>query len=383
MKKFKIVAALLIFMTFYSGCTSIAEVTMVNDELPPQGLILSMPYGLLQIKLDYEIIQKETWPADDEGNPKKNEESSIEISIKITDYTIETIIVPDQELKFVFEPSDLNKFTKTSDLSLEFMNSSILKSTNLDIKDKAGEMITSFSEAAINIGKIGINSIRGKTASEIRTETETLSVIIDISDLNWKDSDSNYSRAKVNYELFSGIIAEEKKVINLVLYFKSRITSEKIKTDPIMNLKDSKISGIPYRSGGALLIETNINSEHITDNFVILPQLGPIGIITYKSKPFSDTIQSITFSNKSATLTEYKITNTSSGEDLSLLLSSITSELNTNLKTLRENYPELFMNSEELSQKEELQNLTHQLSLYQAMLEVEEAKQELEELNNK
>lgn len=326
-----------------SACTSTAVIQpyLPSEKTLTEGVVLSLPKTILQVDVVYSLYEKKTWQADGQGKPIKVNSNNMPIAPKsivnivLVDSPIKLITrnVPDQELRFVFNPATLNGFLKDTDLTLDFTPDGLLKSTNAIVKDKSKEVVSNFATAAINTAKAA--AVAGTDVVELtKIKDFPVTRLVDINKLKFTQQKSGiylaYYLDDKSDDFFGTITKPEVKVV-----FSSDTDISKFLTIKSDTIKAAEaIGGIPYRVGGQLKVSIEVDDIEIYDNYHNFTQVSGVSVLPLKSKAFSDSTNAFVFSEDGATLTKIVTKTTSQGEGFSSSLKDTTNTVATGIKDI-------------------------------------------------
>lgn len=308
-----------------------------------QGVVFSLPKTLLQAEITYTLYDKKIWPADAQGNAIKKDDKNIPTAPKSSTklvmvdipIKISTRNVPDQDMRFSFDPATLNGFFKDTEVNIELTADGMLKTTNAIVKDKTKEIIASTVDTIVNIAKTA--AVAGTDVIEL-TKIKDITVIrlIDISELKFsKQPDgkylASYSDADLSSEIFTNITTPEVKISLISIMDVAPFANTKVSEQ---SYADKEFNGIPYRVGGQLKIIVGVDDIESFSSYISFAQASGLSILPLKSKAFTDTTQGVTFSDDGSYLSKTTSKTTSQGEALSLTLKENSNAVFSALKEL-------------------------------------------------
>lgn len=374
------------------GCSTTSKVkpyTHANSlsTTMQQGVVFSLPKTLFEVKITYSLYDKVIWPADAHGKPKKTDKDGKLLAPKkarivVVDKPVEVSAktIPDQSARFVIDPESLNGFSKGTDITLELTGNGMLKSTNIGIKDKTKEIISSVTGTIFNLAMIA--AVAGEDVVELSLVKDvTITRVIDPSAMDFKKSDSSFVAEYSDKDKSEGLFGKP-DIPEVVLSLVSPTDIKALSIIDMSSLKDDKgnyqpLNGFPYRAGNSVEVIVKVNDQEVYDAYYTVAQGGGLALIPVNAKSFSDITQGMSFGNDGSSLISYSSKGTSQGEAISLTARETTNAILTGLQGIEQTKLDKLKKEKEMLDAEQTLNTAEKVANIQAQIDLLKKEKEL------
>lgn len=393
--KDKYVSSLFVLIAIsLAGCSTTSDVRPYIEsnhisETMQKGIVYSLPKTIFEVKIIYSLYDKVTWEADDHGKPKKIDKDGKPLPPKSTarvvvvDKPIEIIskTISDKSARFVFDPDSLNGFSKDTDIAIDLTPNGLIKSTNLDVKDKIKEIISNITGTLVNLAKIA--AVAGNDVVELTLVKDVkVSRLIDPSTMDFKEKNGIYTATYSDIEKSQDIFADL-EVPEIVLSINSPTDIKSISVINTTDLrKDDKgqikpLNGFPYRVGASVEIVVKVEDIDVYDSYHMVAQAGGLALIPISAKSFTNITQGFSFGDDGSSLVKFSSKGTSRGEALSVSTKETTNTIFTGIKDIDQAKIDKIKKEKELLDAESSLNATESVSNMQAKIDLLKKEKEL------
>lgn len=389
-----LVSSLLVLSTsLLNGCSTTSEVRPYVDknslsETMQRGLVFSLPKTIFEVKITYSLYDKSVWSSDVHGKPIKTDKdgkllspkSKAKIIVVEKPIEVSTKTIADPSVRFVFDPESLNGFSKDTDMTIDLTANGMLKSTNLDIKDKTKDIVSNVTGTVFNLAKIA--AVAGEDIVELTLVKDVkVSRIIDPSDMDFKSNNSmfeaKYSDMNKSEGLFGDISIPE-----VVVSLLSPTDIKGLSTTDLTRLKDGKgsfkpLSGFPYRAGSSVRVVITVDDLELYDFYHMVAQSGGLALIPINAKSFTNVTQGLSFGDDGASLIKFTSKGTSRGEALSLTTKETTNAILSGVKDIDQTKLDKLKKDKELLDAEAALETAEKATNIQAKIDLLKKEKEL------
>ncbi len=375
------------------GCSTTGDVRPYIEsnhisEAMQKGVVYSLPKTVFEVKITYSLYDKVIWEADDHGKPKKTDKDGKPLAPKSTarvvvvDKPIEIIskIISDKSARFVFDPDSLNGFSKDTDITIDLTPNGLIKSTNLDVKDKTKDIISNITGTLVNLAKIA--AVAGDDVVELTLVKDVkVSRLIDPSTMDFKETNGIYTAIYSDIEKSQGIFAKL-VVPEVVLSINSPTNIKNISSINTTDIRDDKnqikpLNGFPYRVGSSVEIVVKVEDIEVYDSYHMVAQAGGLALIPISAKSFTNITQGLSFGDDGSSLVKFSSKGTSRGEALSATTKETTNTIFTGIKDIDQAKIDKIKKEKELLDAESSLNTTESVSNMQAKIDLLKKEKEL------
>lgn len=182
-----------------TGCTSCLTLRPYSppteDVLNVQtGLVYFLPKTEVDVKVTYSIYEENKWKADVQGNPIKKDKdgnnlkpvASVNIIEIDTAPEIQTVTIPDTNLGFTLDPTDMVRFgVGIKDGKFEVNSDGLLTSAGVSFQDKSLETAQAVVKTGISLAKLAAVAAIEDTVKERKLLKQVVvRKVLDLSDFS-------------------------------------------------------------------------------------------------------------------------------------------------------------------------------------------------------